>query len=134
MPDELDELYSRTRLLWEADPEAFEKDQPLLARAFRDQPADQTPALHSLNAELETLRAELRNGQLTHEMQQAVGMERERLLRREWEEERRLAHALVQELAEARKRLEWAERRPKITLEEASILAEIGVSKGLAPD
>ncbi len=128
---ELDDLYSRVRLLWEADPEQFEKDQPLLARALRDRPIDMTQTVQSLNAQLERLRAELRREQLQAEMQRATGKERERLLKKEWEAERRGAHALAAELEETRRQLAWAKRKPKMMPQETAMA---GVSKGIAPD
>ena len=97
---ELDDLYVRTRRRWEQDPEKFERDEPLLARAFEGQGEDLGPILSLRNRQIADLEQKLRS--LEREMEDRLqhAAERHRVLKRDLEAEQRHSAILAGELAE----------------------------------
>ena len=120
---ELDDLYVRTRRRWEQDPEKFERDEPLLARALSEQQTDLGPVLALRARQIGTLEQRVRDLERELEDRMAHAAERERALRRDLVAEQQHSALLAGELAE--KAQEMAQMPS-----ETDTLAALGWKKG----
>ncbi|HXJ92611.1 MAG TPA: hypothetical protein VMT20_06980 [Terriglobia bacterium] len=127
---ELDDLYVRTRLLWEQDPEKFERDQPLLARAFSAQQVDQAPARAVFDAHLRKLEGDLKAAQGALEDAHLAIKVREGQLQQEIERLRRSEAVLADRVAQQEQTIEDLQREPLVAPDEAERLAGLGWRKG----
>lgn len=99
-PTELDGVYIRAHERWEDDPEAFERDDPLLARAFgelsRDGSAGDSQRVFSRR--IQELEGQLRRQQFDRDKDDLTYKEAVRTLRRDLADANHRCAVLTEEL------------------------------------
>lgn len=128
-PTELDGIYIRAKERFEVEPEQFEHDQPLLARAFTE--ANPGPdlgnALRVFQRRVQDLESQLKRHQMDAEVRHDALQERARILMKDLKEATQANVVLASELDKAERRAQDLMREAKPS--ELSVLAGLGWKK-----
>ncbi len=119
---ELDDLYLRARRSWQQDPQALEREQPLLARCFADKIPDLTDDLQARDKTISNLEERIRSLERELVDRMANADERARRLKEDLRASERGVTLLTEELERTKQTLAG---RPS----EAELLSTLGWSK-----